>query len=62
MCVFCPFLFADGCADSVIAVCDYGGEITAAVASENVMGCQFHPEKSGRVGLSILKAFSEVAV
>lgn len=54
--------FADGCADSVIAVCDYGGEITAAVASENVMGCQFHPEKSGRVGLSILKAFSEVAV
>ena len=53
--------YASGCEESVIAVCDYGAEITAAVAKDNVMGCQFHPEKSGKVGLSILKAFCEVA-
>ena len=35
-------------------------ELTAAVARGNVMGCQFHPEKSGEVGLSILKAFCEM--
>ena len=33
---------------------------TAAVQKGNVYGCQFHPEKSGSVGLKILKAFSEV--
>ena len=54
--------YAEGCEDSLIASCDYGREITAAVASGNVMGCQFHPEKSGKVGLSILKAFCEVPV
>lgn len=45
--------------DSVIAYTEYGAPITAAVAKDNVMGCQFHPEKSGDVGLSILKAFCE---
>lgn len=54
--------YAVGCEDSLIASCEYGREITAAVASGNVMGCQFHPEKSGKVGLSILKAFCEVPV
>ena len=54
--------YAAGCDDSLIASCDYGREITAAVASGNVMGCQFHPEKSGKIGLSILKAFCEVPV
>ena len=43
----------------VIATTDYGGTLTAAVARGNVMGCQFHPEKSGDVGLSILRAFAE---
>ena len=51
--------FASDCEDSVVAVTDYGGTITAAVAKENIMGCQFHPEKSGDVGLKILKAFAE---
>ena len=51
--------FADGCDDSLLASCEYGREITAAVALENVAGTQFHPEKSGEVGLSILKAFAE---
>ena len=52
--------FATDCAESVIATAEYGKELTAAVAKDNVMGCQFHPEKSGRVGLSILKAFCEI--
>jgi len=52
--------FASGCDDSVIADAEYGESITAAVASGNVMGCQFHPEKSGEVGLKILKAFAKL--
>ena len=48
------------CADSVIAQTEYGAPVTAAVAKGNVMGCQFHPEKSGDVGLKILKAFCEM--
>ena len=45
--------------DSVVATAEYGTELTAVVAKGNVYGCQFHPEKSGEVGLKILKAFSE---
>ena len=45
---------------SVIATSDYGAPLTAAVGRANVFGCQFHPEKSGNVGLSILKAFCEM--
>lgn len=48
------------CEDSVIAAAEYGALLTAAVASGNVMGCQFHPEKSGSVGLNILRAFLEM--
>ena len=49
--------FASGCQDSLIADTEYGEWLTAAVAKENVYGCQFHPEKSGDVGLKILQAF-----
>ena len=52
--------FATDCTESVIATAEYGRELTAAVAKDNVMGCQFHPEKSGKVGLSISKAFCEL--
>ena len=52
--------YAADCADSVIATAEYGPELTAAVARGNVLGCQFHPEKSGTVGLNILKAFVEM--
>ena len=52
--------YATDCADAVIADTEYGAPITAAVANGNVCGCQFHPEKSGQVGLSILKAFCEL--
>ena len=44
----------------VIADTEYGGTLTGAVALDNVMGCQFHPEKSGEVGLNILRAFLEM--
>ena len=48
------------CTESVIATTEYGANLTAAVAYKNVLGCQFHPEKSGEVGLNILKAFCEM--
>jgi len=51
--------YASGCEDSLLATSEYGIPITAAVAKGNVTGMQFHPEKSGEVGLAILKAFSE---
>lgn len=51
---------AVNCDESIIATAEYGGNITASVAHGNVMGCQFHPEKSGTVGLNMLKAFSEI--
>lgn len=51
---------AKNCEESVIASAEYGGILTAAVAKDNVMGTQFHPEKSGRIGLNILKAFCEL--
>ncbi len=50
------------CEESVIATAEYGASLTAAVARGNVMGCQFHPEKSGTVGLAILRAFCEMEV
>ena len=52
--------YATDCDDSVIATAEYDKELTAAVANGNVFGCQFHPEKSGEVGLKILKAFCEL--
>lgn len=52
--------FAAPCEDFVIADTEYGQWLTAAVQRENVFGCQFHPEKSGTVGLNILRAFAEM--
>ena len=51
--------YGANCAGSVIATAEYGPELTAAVARDNVMGVQFHPEKSGAVGLNILRAFCD---
>ncbi len=52
--------YAAECDESIIAVTEYGADLTAAVANGNVYGCQFHPEKSGEVGMKILKAFMEL--
>lgn len=45
--------------DIVTATADYGVKIHASVERGNVFGCQFHPEKSGEIGLQILKNFVE---
>ena len=57
---FVHSFYAADCEESVIATAEYGAELTAAVAKDNVYGCQFHPEKSGAVGLNILRAFAEL--
>ena len=46
--------------ENVIARTQYGADIVAAVQAGSVFGCQFHPEKSGEVGLHILKNFGEL--
>ena len=50
---------ATDCKENVIATTEYSKPITASVAKDNLLGCQFHPEKSGELGLSILRAFVE---
>ena len=60
-CVYFVHSFSGAeCEESVIATAEYGAPLVAAVAEGNVYGCQFHPEKSGKVGLAILRAFSEM--
>jgi len=57
-CVY--YVYGKDCADSVIADSMYGIKITGAVRNGRIYGTQFHPEKSGDVGLNILRAFMEV--
>ena len=57
---FVHSFFAENCDDSLSALTEYGIPITAAVEKGSIYGCQFHPEKSGNVGLSILRKFAEV--
>ena len=57
---FVHSFYAENCEDSLAAVTDYGIPITAAVEQGNIFGCQFHPEKSGNVGLEILRKFCNV--
>ena len=54
---FVHSFYAAHCEENTIASAEYGAELTAAAAKGNVMGCQFHPEKSGEVGLNILRKF-----
>lgn len=48
------------CEDYLVATAEYDIDVTATVVNGNVIGCQFHPEKSGKTGLNILKAFCEL--
>ena len=57
---FVHSFYAADCESDTVATAEYGAYLTAAVARGNVYGCQFHPEKSGSVGLKILKAFAEL--
>jgi imidazole glycerol-phosphate synthase subunit HisH len=52
--------FATKCEANVIATSAYKVSVTGALRRGNVMGTQFHPEKSGEVGLNILRAFVEM--
>ena len=52
--------YACDCDDAITSTAEYGADITATVEKGNVYGCQFHPEKSGNVGLNILRAFCEL--
>jgi len=54
--------YGANCKENVIATTEYGAELTAAVQNKNVFGCQFHPEKSGNVGLNILRDFCDLEV
>ena len=55
---FVHSFYAEGCEDSLAATTEYGIPITAAVEKGSIFGCQFHPEKSGEVGLNILRSFA----
>lgn len=57
---FVHSFYGSDCDASLIATSEYGFEVTAAVQNGNVFGTQFHPEKSGEVGMKILRAFCEI--
>lgn len=57
---FVHSFYAADCDEAVLATTEYGADLTAAAANGNVYGCQFHPEKSGKIGLNILRAFVEL--
>ena len=59
---FVHSFYAARCTEHTIATAEYGAMLTAVVEKDNIFGCQFHPEKSGRVGLEILRAFTEMKV
>lgn len=58
---FVHSFYAADCEKNTTAVTEYGYPLTASVENKNVFGCQFHPEKSGEVGLKILRAYAEIA-
>lgn len=60
LCLLCAFVLCKRCEESTLATSRYGVDVTGVVRRGKVYGMQFHPEKSGQVGLNLLKAFSEL--
>jgi glutamine amidotransferase len=58
--VYFTHSYAAPVVNETVARCDYGGEFTAAVEQGNLFGVQFHPEKSGVIGLKVLQNFYEL--
>ena len=56
---FVHSFYAADCDDALVATADYGAKVAAVVRNGNVCGTQFHPEKSGEVGLTILASFAK---
>ncbi|MFB0980226.1 MAG: imidazole glycerol phosphate synthase subunit HisH [Alteromonadaceae bacterium] len=54
--------FAAPISEYTIAGCKYGSEFSAAVAKDNFIGCQFHPERSSELGSKIIKNFLELTI
>lgn len=54
--------FAAPINEFTIASCNYGSEFSAAIAKDNFIGCQFHPERSGNLGSKIIKNFLEMPI
>jgi glutamine amidotransferase len=52
--------YAKNCDESLLAYSEYEIKVPGLVKNKNVYGAQFHPEKSGDVGLGLLKAFAEL--
>ena len=46
----------------IAGVCEYGGEVVASLSQNNLFSTQFHPEKSGKAGLKILKNFTNLEI
>lgn len=57
---FVHSFWAKGCTEFTVATAEYGINVTAAVRRGNICGMQFHPEKSGAVGLNLLRAWAEI--
>lgn len=52
--------FAAPISEYTVARCQYGSEFSAAIAKDNFIGCQFHPERSSALGSKIIKNFLEM--
>jgi glutamine amidotransferase len=54
--------FAAPLSEYTVATCQYGSQFSAAIAKDNFIGCQFHPERSSELGSKIIKNFLELTI
>jgi len=58
--VYFTHSFRAPASETTVACCEYGGQFSAAVERDHLFGVQFHPEKSGEIGLKVLANFCEL--